>query len=256
MASFSGQPTILLVQGSFQLPEVYEKLVTALKAKGYPVVHPSLPSLTGQDQPDFRLKNLASDASAIQVELERLVKEEGRHVVVLMHSYGGLVGSEATLDELTWANRAGLGLPGGVIHLFYVAAFVLSEGHSILEVFGESPNGDVQPDGRYRMKNAAKVLYSDLPTEEADYWASKIIDQSYAVQTTKLTQAAYRHTPSTYVVCSNDQALPPQFQEMFSKTANSEIIRIDSDHSPMLSKTGELANLIAVATSGALQVVS
>ncbi|KAI0444935.1 alpha/beta-hydrolase [Xylaria telfairii] len=255
MTSSSDKPTILLVQGSFQLPDVYGKLVTALEAKGYPVVHPVLPSLTGQDKPDFSSKNLSTDATAIQNELRRLVEGNGKHVVVFMHSYGGLVGSEATPEVLTRAKRAALNLPGGVIHLFYVAAFILSEGQSVISVFGESPNNDVRPDGRFRIKNAAEIIYSDLPAEEAGYWESRIVDQSYAVQTTKLTREAYRYCPSTYVVCENDRGPPPGVQEIFGRAASSEIVKIGSGHSPMLSRTEELAGLVDVAATQAMQVV-
>lgn len=37
-------PTILLVQGSFQIPRVYEQLVKGLVAQGLPTLHPKLPS--------------------------------------------------------------------------------------------------------------------------------------------------------------------------------------------------------------------
>jgi hypothetical protein len=132
------------VQDSFQLPEVYNKIVKALAAIGYPIVHPPSPNLTGQDEPYFPSKDLKPDAFAIRSELKRLVEDEGKPVVVLIHSYGGLVGSEATPEELTWAKRVAHGLPGGVIHLLYFAAFVLSAGQSVLGVFGESPNSDVK----------------------------------------------------------------------------------------------------------------
>ncbi|KAI1654338.1 catalytic protein [Daldinia decipiens] len=188
------QLTILLIQGSFQLPEVYRKLTKALEARGYPVIHPLLPSLA---------------------VLRRLVEEKSRTVLVLMHSYGGLVGSEAVLDEFGWNKRKDRGLTGGVIYLFFFAAFVLAE--------------------------------------EAEYWTSKIIDQSYAVQTTKLTRAAYRYIPSTYVVCGNDQGPPPQYQEMWGKNAGSIMLRINSGHSPMLNKTDELVNMIVEAAHGAIK---
>ncbi|KAJ8123090.1 hypothetical protein ONZ43_g874 [Nemania bipapillata] len=256
MASSSTKPTILLIQGSFQLPEVYGKLVTALEAKGYPVVHPVLPTLSGQDKPDFASKDLSTDATAVQTELKRLVEHERRHVVVLMHSYGGLVGSEATLDEFTRASRAALSLPGGVIHMFYFAAFILAEGQTVLSAFGESPNNDIKPDGRFTMKNSAQVIYSDLPAEEAKYWESKIIDQSYAVQTTKLTRGPQKKCPSTYVLCKNDQGPPPQFQEMWAEAAGSKLIKIDSGHSPMLSRTEELVGLIDVAAKEAMESLS
>ncbi|KAI1127212.1 alpha/beta-hydrolase [Nemania abortiva] len=252
MASTSNKPTILLVQGSFQLPEVYGRLVTALEAKGYPVVHPALPSLTGQHEPDFASKDLSTDATTVRNELKRLVEQDGKHVMVLMHSYGGLVGTEATLDEFTRAKRATLNLPGGVIHMFYFAAFILPKGQSVLSAFGESPNNDIKPGGRFTMKNSGKIIYSDLPAKEAEYWESRIIDQSYAVQTTILTREPQKEESSTYVLCENDQGPPPQFQEMWAKAAGSKIIKIDSGHSPMLSRTEELAGLIDVAAKGAM----
>ncbi|KAK7757729.1 hypothetical protein SLS62_000107 [Diatrype stigma] len=250
------QPTILLLQGSFQLPEVYGKLTKALEEKGYPVIHPHLPSLTDPDKPDFASKTLSTDALAIQSVLRNLVENEARKVLVLMHSYGGLVGSEAVLEELSWGKRKDRGLAGGVFHLFFFAAFVLAEGQSVLDVFGESPNNDIRPDGRFRIKNPAQTLYNDLAPEEAEYWTSKIIDQSYAVQTTKLTRASYRYIPSTYVVCENDQGPPPQYQEMFGKSAGATLLRIASGHSPMLSKTEELANMVAAAAQGAMKDIS
>ncbi|KAI1506466.1 alpha/beta-hydrolase [Biscogniauxia marginata] len=254
MASSSKMPTILLVQGSFQLPEVYQKLTMALEAKGYPVVHPPLPSLSDPENPDFASKSLVTDALAIQLELKNLIEQQERTVVVLMHSYGGLVGSEATSKEFSWAYRKGQGLTGDVIHFFFFAAFILAEGQSVLSGFGESSNIDVRPHGRFRIKDAAKILYNDLPPEEAEYWASKIIDQSYAVQTTKLSRAAYRYIPSTYVICENDKGPPPQFQEVCGKNAKAEIRRMNSGHSPMLSKTDELVKLITVAAGGAMKM--
>lgn len=130
------------------------------------------------------------------------------------------------------------------VHLFYFAAFILSEGQSVLGVFGESPNNDIKPNGRFTIKNSAEILYNDLPPAEAQYWESKIIDQSYAVQEYKMTNEAYRFVPSTYVVCENDRGPPPQYQEMFGATAGSRILKMSSGHSPMLSQTAELAQII------------
>ncbi|KAI0848734.1 hypothetical protein F5Y00DRAFT_237492 [Daldinia vernicosa] len=187
-----------------------------------------------------------------------------------MHSYRGLVGSKAVLEEFGWNKRKDRGLTGGVIHLFF-ADFVLAEvsllsllfiiklniggidiGQSVSSAFGESPNNEIRPGGRLRVKNPAQALYSDLPTEEAEYWTSKIIDQSYAAQTTELIRAAYRYISSTYVVCENDQGPPPRYQEMWGKNAGSVMLRINSGHSPMLNKTDELADMIAKAAQGAI----
>ncbi|KAI1396384.1 catalytic protein [Hypoxylon fuscum] len=247
MTCSSPKPAILLIQGSFQLPEVYGKLVRALIAKGYPVIHPPLPSLTGHERPDFASTSLSDDANVIQDELRRLVEQERKQVVILMHSYGGLVGIEATPEEFSWAKRREQGLAGGVLRLILLAAFVLSEGQSVMGTFGKSPNHEIQPDGRFHIKEAARRLYNDLPSEEAQYWESKIIDQAYAVQTTKLTRAAYRYIPSTYIVCEDDQAVPPVFQEQFGGSINATVLKIKSGHSPMLSQTEKLVEMVISA---------
>ena len=137
-------PTVLLLQGCFHTSLAYEKLVQNLVALGHPTVQPQLPSCNNTDSPDFPKITLVDDALAVRSELIRQVEYGGKTVVVAMHSYGGLVGSEAIPEELTYAKRHALGLPGGVIYLIYICAFVLSEGQSVLSAFGESPNNDVK----------------------------------------------------------------------------------------------------------------
>ncbi|GAP93177.1 putative catalytic protein [Rosellinia necatrix] len=246
------KPTLVLVQGSFQLPEAYYKLADALSATGYRVEQPSLPSLTDQDKPDFASKSLTDDALAIRSKVAELV-EEGETVVMVLHSYGGLVGTEAVTKDLSFDQRKSQGLAGGVLHLFYFAAFILTEGQSVLSTFGESPNNLVKPNGRFAMKNTAEILYHDLPATEAQYWESKTIDQSYAVQTTAITNEGFRHVRSTYVVCENDRGPPPQYQEMFGKTAGSDVLKLSSGHSPMLSHTEKLVEMINTAVQSAVE---
>lgn len=137
-------PTIIHVQGSFQIPEVYKKLVDGLVAKGYPTIHPTLPSCSDIDSPEFPQRTLIDDALKIRSELIRQIEYGGKTVIVVMHSYGGLVGSEAIPEELSYSKRQGQGLPGGVIHLYFYTAFLLEEGQSVISAFGESPNTDVR----------------------------------------------------------------------------------------------------------------
>ena len=87
---------------------------------------------------------LVDDAVAVRCELTRLVELESQTVVVVMHSYGGLVGSEAIPKDLSYLYRQLRNLGGGVIHLFMFAAFLIVERKSVLGAFGESPNNDVK----------------------------------------------------------------------------------------------------------------
>ncbi|KAE8398255.1 hypothetical protein BDV37DRAFT_291143 [Aspergillus pseudonomiae] len=212
-------PSIVLVQGSFQTP--------------LSVIHPSLPSCSNVEADDFPTRTLENDARAITEALEQLVEREEKLVVVVMHSYGGILEGEK----------------GGVWHLFYYAAFVLPEGASVMGTFGESPNND--PNGRFRIKNGAKTLYSDLPHAEAALWESCLIPQSYLVQTTPTTRAAYGYLPSTYLICKGDQAAPAQFQEGFASLARAKIDRCSAGHSPMLSQPVMLVRKIAAVVDKA-----
>jgi hypothetical protein len=112
-----------------------------------------------------------------------------------------LVDSNAISKELSILYRQSHNLPGGVIYLFYFAAFILEEKQSVLSVFGESPNTDVkvsplaclcnqtlkksQPDGRFYIKNGGALLYNDLLKDRAALWESRLIAQSHAVQVFK-----------------------------------------------------------------------
>ncbi|ETS76553.1 hypothetical protein PFICI_11940 [Pestalotiopsis fici W106-1] len=245
-SSHPNGPAIVLVQGSFQLPDVYSKLAEALRDCGYQVFQPPMPSLMMSNKPDFVLKSLETDALAVRSKIIELVDAK-RTVFVVMHSYGGLVGTEAVTEDLTAAHRQSQGEEGGVVHLFYFAAFILSKGQSVLNTFGNSPNHDVKPDGRFVLKNAAEVLYHDLPAKEAERWASRLLYQAPKVQEYALTNEAFRFVPSTYLVCEKDRGPPPQYQHMFGTKAGSKILSMQCGHSPMLSHTSELTEMIVQA---------
>lgn len=53
------------------------------------------------------------------------------------------MGSNAVSQDLSFEWRKEKGLRGGVVHLFYFAAFVLDTQQSVLGTFGQSPNDDV-----------------------------------------------------------------------------------------------------------------
>lgn len=248
--SLPTKPTVVLLQGTFQLPEVYHKLAGLIESRGFPVVQPSFPSLMDQDDPDFTKRTLADDAEAVEAVIKKLVAGEGRTVLALMHSYGGLVGAEAIPEDLTLRDRKGRGLPGGVARLLYCTAFVLPRGQSVATAVGDSADHD-HWDGRFKMRDPLTTMYNDLPADEAAYWAERVIAQSGAVKETAVERCAYTYLPSTYVVCMGDKAVPPQVQEMFARLAGSEVRRIESGHSPMLSRPDEVATLVeeaAVAT--------
>ncbi len=122
------KPTLLIIQGCFQSNAVYKDLVDRLVSLGYPTVHPLLPTCGDTQDPNFPALTLSDDATAVRSELVQLVEREQKTVMVVMHSCGRLVGSEAILEAMSHTKRREHGLLGGVIHLFFVCAFLLNPG--------------------------------------------------------------------------------------------------------------------------------
>ena len=55
---------------------------------------------------------------------------------------------------------------------------------------------------------------------------------------------AWRTTPSTYIVCAQDGAIPAQLQrELFAPRAQA-VLELNASHSPFLSQPAALAELL------------
>ena len=71
--------------------------------------------------------------------------EKGKNVVLVMHSYGGIAGTNA-VSGLEAELRREEGKEGGVVHCLFVAAFLVPKGKSLLGMFPERPPYQI-PDG-------------------------------------------------------------------------------------------------------------
>ncbi|KAJ0108246.1 hypothetical protein J7T55_000212 [Diaporthe amygdali] len=79
--------------------------------------------------------DLASDTNLIRSYATSLVVS-GQTVAVLMHNYGGQVGTNS-IYGLSREARAAKGQRGGISHLIYMAAFALPEGKSVIDKVAE-----------------------------------------------------------------------------------------------------------------------
>ncbi|KAF1968842.1 hypothetical protein BU23DRAFT_572069 [Bimuria novae-zelandiae CBS 107.79] len=171
-------------------------------------------SLTGLRQLRHHFQTLTDDVAVVEATIRKLVEDENKTAILVMHSYGGLVGAESVPEELTLNTRKAKGLNGGVMHLFYFAAFVMPLGQSVTK------------------------------TGEAEHWTAKAIPQSAAVTDTVMKRYAWRYVALTYVVCTADKAVPPPVQEMLAGIAGAVVKRIEVDHLAFLTKPEEVLALI------------
>lgn len=118
----------MFIHGSWHSPKHFEPIRAILEANGYPTECPRLPTYGPKPAPP--IVSFEDDVKAVQKLLTELIDEQGKDVIVVPHSYGGFVGTEAVLAAWSKKAREARGLPGGVVHLFYICAFILPIGGS------------------------------------------------------------------------------------------------------------------------------
>lgn len=126
------KPTILIVPGSFSPAFFYHGIIAELNAKGFEAFVYDLPSAS-RKAPE-PAATMADDAALFNEKATRLA-DEGKDVVLLVHSYGGIVGSEC-LKGLSRAEREADGKTGGVVKIIYLAAIVPAVGESLRSILG------------------------------------------------------------------------------------------------------------------------
>jgi hypothetical protein len=134
MATQTEKPLIFLVCGSWHTPKVWYLLEPFLNDAGYETVKTSLMSNGSKASvPDvFEL-----DAKKLTDEITALV-EQGKDIVMVLHSFGGLPGSEACKGNIK-SIRQKEGKNGGVIACVYLCAFMLPTGYSLMDAVMPDP---------------------------------------------------------------------------------------------------------------------
>ena len=124
------KPTIVLIPGAWFHPSAYDQFISILQRLSFPTVFASYPS---RNPSNPATADAAHDTEAVlQNFLLPLIENEGKDVVILMHSYGGVPGSSAARG-LAKDQRSKKAKKGGVVGLIYVSGFVLPDGASVVK---------------------------------------------------------------------------------------------------------------------------
>ncbi|MGV9915352.1 alpha/beta hydrolase [Streptomyces tendae] len=216
------RPALVLVPGAWHLPSTWDLLRGELDTLGYPTRAVKLPT-TG---PDAR-GGLRDDAEAIR----RAIEVINGPVVVVAHSYGGIPTTEGVVD-----------LPQ-VQRIVYLSAFVPAIGESMYTLLG-LPQPEEEVEGMFPIGPDPRAqLYADVPEAVADLAVSRLVDQRHQPFADQATQAAWQSVPSTYIITDQDASLAVPAQEQMAAHAK-DVRRMDTSHSPFLSRPAELAALI------------
>lgn len=220
-------PAVLVVPGAWHRPSHFRLLVDELSDIDVHTV-----TLTSSGDDPAALRDMHADAEVIAQAAAAI---DGP-VVVVAHSYGGVPTTQAFRQ------------PGNVARIIYLASFQLEVGESLTTISG----GSLMPWSRHRRTQGfdyveviapMTVFYNDVDPETARRAVAELGYQSYASMTQPLTVTAWRTTPSTYVICEADNALPVAAQEAMATRAD-DVARLPTSHSPFLSQPAPLAALI------------
>ncbi|KAF4954338.1 hypothetical protein FGADI_5361 [Fusarium gaditjirri] len=212
-------PTVLAVPGAWHTIESFEPIRKIFTHRGYQFVSQNAPGLHDANA------TCQDDAESLRRKLLLPLIEDSKDIVVLMHSYGGMYGSQA-VQGLSKKEREQAGKKGGVIALIYVSAVTPVEGKTTLDMMGTDAK-NLPPwveynetTGWVKFTGAKETMYHDIPDTEADYYISLLKDQALNSMNTPisyspLTDENY-NGKAGYVICGADRVVPPAGQEMYA----------------------------------------
>src|SRR3954469_2334866 len=225
----AGMP-IVLVHGGFVDGSGWEDVYKILKKDGYTVAIVQNPTIS-----------LADDVAATK----RVIQAQDGPVILVGHSYGGAVITEAGNDPQVAA-------------LVYITAFAPDEGKSVATLIKHPPPGAPvppivpAPDG-YLLLDRAKFPASfaaDVESEKAAFMADSQVPWGEAALAGTISTPAWKTKPSWYLVADDDRMIPPPAQRFMSRRAGSTVVEAAGSHAIYVSQPTAVADLIEKAARG------
>ncbi|NGQ91887.1 alpha/beta fold hydrolase [Rhodobacter sp. HX-7-19] len=229
-------PDILLIHGAAHGAWCWHRVLPALRALGHTARAIDLPG-NGDDPTPAADVTLDRYAEAV------LAATNGPTILV-GHSMGGFPITAA-------AQRA----PDRFTALIYLCAYLPRAGHSLAEMRKAGPRqplaGAFQIDATrttftFDPDQSPALFYHDCPPEDVALAKARLCPQPIRPQETPIPDTSRAETlPRYYIRCTDDRAIPPEYQETMSSPLPPDHIRaLPTSHSPFFSAPDALAALI------------
>ncbi len=236
------RPVIVLEHGAWADSSSWDGVIRILTRAGFTVYAPPDP-----------LRGLASDASYLHDFLTENAALAGKPVVLVGHSYGGAVITDAAVGD------------SEVKALVYVDAFIPAKGESIGALlarpqgagsciggnpatvfdpvpFPGAPKGDVdlylQPD------KFPGCFASGLSASEAALLAATQRPLAASAVTQVSGTPAWKTIPSWAVIGTADKVIPPALLTFMARRARARITDVSAGHLSLISKAAAVAAVI------------
>ena len=227
--------TVVLVHGGFVDGSGWEGVYNILRKDGYTVAIVQNPTIS-----------LADDVAATK----RIIAAQNGPVILVGHSYGGAVITEAGNDPK-------------VAGLVYITAFAPDKGESVSSLIKDPPPGApvppiLPPQDGYLFLDKSKFAASfaaDVEAEKAAFMADSQVPWGVEALSGTISEPAWRTKPSWYLIVTEDKMIPPPAQRFMAERAGSTVAEAAGSHAIYVSQPNAVAAIIEKA-AGAVKAAA
>jgi pimeloyl-ACP methyl ester carboxylesterase len=228
--------TVVLVHGGFVDGSGWEGVYKILRNDGYNVAIVQNPTIS-----------LADDVTATK----RIIAAQNGPVILVGHSYGGVVITEAGNDPK-------------VVGLVYITAFAPDKGESVSSLIKDPPPGApvppiLPPQDGYLFLDKSKFAASfaaDVEAERAAFMADSQVPWGVEALSGTITEPAWKTKPSWYLIATDDKMIPPRAQRFMSERAGSTVVEAAGSHAIYVSQPNAVAAIIEKAAGAVKAAVN
>jgi pimeloyl-ACP methyl ester carboxylesterase len=229
---------VILVHGAWADGSSWSRVIPLLEARGLNVTAVQLP-----------LTSLADDVETTQRAIALMEREHPGPIVLVGHSYAGVVIGEAGNDP-------------NVVALVYVASVAPDQGQSLLSLLNgaqtPSPVGNhlvfsgdpASPFVTIDPVGVEQDFAQCLPEVERRVVTATQGPTNFAALNGFATSPAWKTKPSWFIVAKHDRTIPTDLEETMAATIGARTTRLDTCHLAMLDMPFQVAQVIAAATRG------
>jgi pimeloyl-ACP methyl ester carboxylesterase len=219
--------SIVLVHGGFVDGSGWEGVYSILKKDGYSVGVVQNPTIS-----------LADDVATTR----RVIAEQTGPVILVGHSYGGAVITEAGNDQK-------------VVGLVYITAFAPDKGESVASLIKDPPPGApvppiLPPKDGFLLLDKEKFPASfagDVEKGKAAFMADSQVPWGVEALSGAISEPAWRNKPSWYLLVTDDRMIPIAAQRLMAKRAGSTTAEVGGSHAIYVSQPKLVAEIIVKA---------
>jgi pimeloyl-ACP methyl ester carboxylesterase len=235
------KPVIVLVHGAWADASSWSSVISRLQRRGFTVYAPPNP-----------LRGLTQDSAYVHQFLTQNAALQGKPVVLVAHSYGGAVITNAAVGDPE------------VKALVYVDAFIPDEGDTVGGLLGAQPGscllapgvlnpvpypggppGDV--DLYINQDRVPGCFATGVPASQAAVIAAVQRPLAASAATEPSGPPAWKTIPSWAVIGTADQVIPPAELTFMAQRAGAQITDVKAGHLSLITKAPVVTRVILQA---------